>query len=76
MHTCFLNAGWSNRPQRSCNAVVDEFTDSAAISEPLGTSGRAFGTFPEYELATGWRFQTVFDTFQESNMATGKPEML
>ena len=46
----------------------------AAISASLGISGRAFATFPEYELATGWRFQTIFDTFQESNMAAGKPE--
>ena len=50
-------------------------TISAAISEPLGISGRVFMTFPEYELATGWRFQTVFDAFQKSNMAAGKPEM-
>ncbi len=48
----------------------------AAISEPLGISGRAFGTFPEYKLATGWHFQSIFDTFQESNMAAGKPEVL
>ena len=43
----------------------------ASISEQLGISGRAFVTFPEYELATGWRFQTIFDTYQESNMAAG-----
>ncbi len=48
----------------------------AAISEPLGISGCSFVTFPEYELATGWRFQTLFETFQESNMAAGKSEML
>ncbi len=48
----------------------------AVISEPLGISGRAFVTFPEYELATGWHFQTIFGTCQESNMAAGKPEML
>jgi hypothetical protein len=35
-----------------------------------------FVTFPEHELATGWRFQTIFDVYQESNMAAGKPEML
>jgi len=48
----------------------------AAISVPLGISGCAFVTFPEYELATGWHFQTIFGTCQESNMAAGKPEML
>ena len=48
----------------------------AAISEPLGISGRAFTTFPQYELATGWRFQTIFDTCQESNMTPGKQKML
>ena len=46
----------------------------ASISEQLGISGRAFVTFPEYELATGWRFQTIFDTFQESNTAAEKRE--
>ena len=46
------------------------------ISEPLAISGRVFVTFTEYELATGWRFQTVFDAYRESNMAAGKPEML
>ena len=60
-----LNGGGGFTPQT---------TIFAAISEPLGISGRAFATFPEYELATGWRFQTIFDTFQESNMAAGKPE--
>ena len=54
--------------------IYPQTTICAAISEPLGISGRAFATFPEYELATGWRFQTIFDTFQESNMAAGKPE--
>jgi hypothetical protein len=39
-------------------------------------SGRAFLTFPEYELATGWRFQTIFYTYQESNVAAEKPKML
>ena len=37
----------------------------AAISEPLGISGRAFVTFPEYELATEWRVQTIIYTCQE-----------
>ena len=46
------------------------------MSEPLGISGRAFATFPECELATEWRFQTIFPTYQEFNMATGKPEVL
>jgi hypothetical protein len=48
----------------------------AAISKPLGISAHAFVTFPEYELATECCFQTIFDTYQESNMAAGKPEML
>ena len=48
----------------------------AAISEPFGISGRALATFPEYELTTRWRFQTVFVTFQKSNMTAEKPEML
>jgi len=47
----------------------------AAISEPLGISGRAFATLPEYDLATRWRFQAIFATFHKSNMAAGKPEM-
>ena len=45
------------------------------MSEPLGISGRAFATFPECELAPEWRFQTIFPTYHESNMATVKPEM-
>jgi hypothetical protein len=31
----------------------------AAISEPRGISERAFVTFPEYQMATGWHFQTI-----------------
>ena len=53
-----------------------QITIFAAMSEPLGISGRAFATFPECELATEWRFQTIFPTYEESNMATGKPEVL
>ena len=56
--------------------MCPQTTIFAAISEPLGVSGCAFVTFPEYELATGWHFQTVFDTYQESIMAAGKLEML
>jgi len=48
-------------------------TICAAISETAWISGRAFVAFPEYELATGWRFQTIFDSFQESNMAARTP---
>ncbi len=56
--------------------IYPQTTIFAAISEPLGISIRAFVTFPEYELATGRRLQTIFDNYQESNMAAGKPEML
>jgi hypothetical protein len=48
----------------------------AAIFDPLAISGRALATFPEYELTTRWRFQTVFVAFQKSNMASGKPDAL
>ena len=62
-----VNGGWVNYPQT---------TLFAAISKPLGISGRAFATFPEYDVATRCRFQNIFVTFQKSNMAAGKPEML
>ena len=55
--------------------IAPQTTLFAAISEPLGISGRAFATFPEYDLATRQRFQIIV-TFQKSNMAAGKPEML
>jgi hypothetical protein len=51
-------------------------TISAAISKPLRICGCALATFPEYELATRWCLQTIFDTFQKSKMAAGKPEIL
>jgi hypothetical protein len=47
----------------------------AAISKPLGISGFALVTFPEYELATRYRFQTLFVSFRKSNMSAGKPEV-
>ena len=47
-----------------------------AISEPLEIKGYALETFPENDLATRWRFQTIFDTYQKFNMAARKPEML
>jgi hypothetical protein len=46
----------------------------AAISASLGIGGRAFVTFSEYELATGLCIQAIFDTYQESNLAAGKPK--
>jgi len=51
-------------------------TVSAAIPTPLGISETCFVTFPEYDLATGWRFQTIPETYQKSNMRPEKPEML
>ena len=56
--------------------TTPQTTIFAAISKPLGIKGCALATFPEYELATRWRLQTIFDTFQKSNMAAGKPEIL
>jgi hypothetical protein len=50
---------------------LTQTTILAPISEPLGISGRTFVTFPEYDLARRWRFQTISDNYQESNMAAG-----
>ena len=47
----------------------------AAISEPLGINGCALATFPEYVLVTERCLHAIFDTFQKSNMAVGKPEI-
>ena len=46
-----------------------------AIYELLGIKRCALATFPEYELATRRRLQTMFDTFQKSKMAAGKPSV-
>ena len=56
--------------------ITPQTTLFAAISEPLGIKGCGLATFPEYELATRWCLQTIFGTFQKSNMAAGKPEIL
>ena len=55
---------------------LTQTTILAPISEPLGISGRAFVTFPEYDLARRWRFHTIFVNFQKKNLAAGKPKML
>ena len=67
INPCVVKAGVRIHPQA---------TMLAAISEPLGINGCALATFPEYELATRWHLQIIFDTFHKSNMAAVKPEIL